>query len=55
MMTKKNDTLSFRVSAGLKNLIGRDYISFMKSNLAHFLLGHLVQRIISLEIKSILI
>lgn len=27
MMTKTNDTLSFRVSAGLKNLIGRDLIS----------------------------
>lgn len=26
-MTKTNDTLSFRVSAGLKNLIGRDLIS----------------------------
>ena len=27
MMTKMNDTLSFRISAGLKNLIGRDLIS----------------------------
>ena len=27
MMEKTNDTLSFRVSAGLKNLIGRDLIS----------------------------
>lgn len=27
MMTKTNETLSFRVSAGLKNLIGRDLIS----------------------------
>ena len=26
-MTKTNSTLSFRVSAGLKNLIGRDLIS----------------------------
>ena len=26
-MTKMNDTLSFRISAGLKNLIGRDLIS----------------------------
>ena len=27
MMTKTNDKLTFRVSAGLKNLIGRDLIS----------------------------
>lgn len=55
-MTNQNSTLSFRVSAGLKNIIGRDLISdkyiaifeLVKNSYECFLLGkHTVERVCS--------